>query len=112
MSFSAHRPGRFGSDGRIEFETDGERTEDLYLDDVRAQQAAGEPSDERVDAEGPEDPYPVTRDLLEDALAMNPTQPVAVVAGAVSAEPRAEAPEAADSASVAETARVSYFQVV
>ncbi|MFK4807676.1 DUF4407 domain-containing protein [Microbacterium sp. ZW CA_36] len=80
MSFSAHRPGRFGSDGRIEFETDGDRTEDLYLDDVRAQQAAGEPSDQRLDAEGPEDPYPVTRDLLEDALAMNPTQPVTVVA--------------------------------
>ena len=80
MSFSAHRPGRFGSDGRIEFETDDEaRAEDLYLDDVRAQQAAGEPRDEREDAGGPDDPYPVTRDLLEDALAMNPTQPVPVV---------------------------------
>ena len=86
MSFSAHRPGRFGSDGRIDFETDGEPTEDLYLDDVRAQQAAGEPRDERLDADGPEDPYPVTRDLLEDALAMNPTQPVAVVAEPVEVE--------------------------
>ncbi|WP_203581584.1 DUF4407 domain-containing protein [Microbacterium hibisci] len=84
-SYSAHRPGRFGSDGRIEFETDGDQTEDLYLDDVRAQQAAGEPTDERPrdderpsDDDGPEDPFPETRDLLEDALAMNPTQPVAV----------------------------------
>ncbi|MFC8680421.1 DUF4407 domain-containing protein [Microbacterium ureisolvens] len=77
-SYSAHRPGRFGSDGRIEFETDGEQAEDLYLDDVRAQQAAGEPVDERADADGPEDPFPVTQDLLDDALAMNPTQPVAV----------------------------------
>ncbi|WP_243075415.1 DUF4407 domain-containing protein [Microbacterium sp. SS28] len=78
MSFSAHRPGRFGSDGRIEFETDGDGPDDLYLDDVRAQQAAGEPREEHLD--GPEDPYPETRDLLEDALAMNPTQPVAVTA--------------------------------
>lgn len=76
--YSAHRPGRFGSDGRIEFETDGDRTEDLYLDDVRAQQAAGEPNDARLEDDGPEDPFPETRDLLEDALAMNPTQPVAV----------------------------------
>ncbi|MFF2486560.1 DUF4407 domain-containing protein [Microbacterium sp. NPDC058062] len=78
-SYSAHRPGRFGSDGRIEFEAGDEQTEDLYLDDVRAQQAAGEPgADQRADDDGPEDPFPVTKDLLEDALAMNPTQPVAV----------------------------------
>ncbi len=76
-SYSAHRPGRFGSDGRIEFETDDDQTEDLYLDDVRAQQAAGEPTDARSD-DGPDDPFPDTRDLLEDALAMNPTQPLAV----------------------------------
>ena len=82
MSFSAHRPGRFGSDGRIEFETDGRPGEDLYLDDVRAQQAAGEPVELPLDADGPEDPFPVTRDLLEDALAMNPTQPVAVTESA------------------------------
>ncbi len=37
MSFSAHRPGRFGSDGRIEFTTDGD-AEPQYLDDVIAQQ--------------------------------------------------------------------------
>jgi len=80
MSFSAHRPGTFGTDGRIEFDIDGQAPEDLYLDDVRAQQAAGEPGgDRRADSvDGPEDPYPATRDLLEDALAMNPTQPVAV----------------------------------
>jgi hypothetical protein len=103
MSFSAHRPGRFGSDGRIEFETDGDRTEDLYLDDVRAQQAAGEPSDQRLDADGPEDPYPVTRDLLEDALAMNPTQPVTVVADRAAVADRAVD---AEPASTAETAPI------
>jgi hypothetical protein len=105
MSFSAHRPGRFGSDGRIDFETDGDRTEDLYLDDVRAQQAAGEPSDQRldVDAAGPEDPYPVTRDLLEDALAMNPTQPVTVVADRAAVADRAVD---AEPASTAETAPI------
>src|SRR3954452_4033684 len=83
MSFSVHRPGRFGSDGRIEFGVDGETPDDLYLDDVRAAQAP-EGRDAQADADGPEDPYPVTRDLLEDALAMNPTQPV------TSAEPAAE----------------------
>jgi hypothetical protein len=86
-SYSAHRPGRFGSDGRIEFETDGDQTEDLYLDDVRAQQAAGEPLDERRDTDGPEDPFPETRDLLEDALAMNPTQPVSVTEPVVAEQP-------------------------
>jgi len=94
MSFSAHRPGRFGSDGRIEFEADDEaRAEDLYLDDVRAQQAAGEPRDDREDAGGPDDPYPVTRDLLEDALAMNPTQPVAVVRDEPAVDDRAAVTE-------------------
>ncbi|WP_279365914.1 DUF4407 domain-containing protein [Microbacterium testaceum] len=38
MSFSAHRPGRFGSDGRIEFTTDEEREQ--YLDDILAAQNA------------------------------------------------------------------------
>lgn len=40
MSFSAHRPGRFGSDGRIEFTTDEEREQ--YLDDILAAQNAAE----------------------------------------------------------------------
>src|SRR6478735_2082964 len=75
MSFSVHRPGRFGSDGRIEFEVDGESREDLYLDDVRAAQA-GERSD-ASDGDGPVDPFPETDDLLEDALAMNPPLPAA-----------------------------------
>ncbi|TDN91368.1 DUF4407 domain-containing protein [Microbacterium sp. BK668] len=78
MSFSVHRPGRFGSDGRIEFEVDGATADDLYLDDVRAAQAADQRHDRAAaDDEGPEDPFPATRDLLEDALAMNPTRPVA-----------------------------------
>lgn len=41
MSFSAHRPGRFGSDGRIEFTTDEEREQ--YLDDILAAQNAARP---------------------------------------------------------------------
>lgn len=41
MSFSAHRPGRFGSDGRIEFTTDEEREQ--YLDDILAAQNAANP---------------------------------------------------------------------
>lgn len=39
MSFSAHRPGRFGSDGRIELSQEAQ-DEPLYLSDVRPQQDA------------------------------------------------------------------------
>src|SRR6478735_137558 len=69
MSFSVHRPGRFGSDGRIDFEVDGETPDDLYLDDVRAAEAE-ERSVRRDD--GPEDPFAETGDVFDDALAMNP----------------------------------------
>lgn len=51
MSFSAHRPGRFGSDGRIEFTTDEER-EPQYLDDILAQQR--------------DDPDPAAADVTPD----------------------------------------------
>lgn len=37
MSYSAHRPGRYGSDGRIVLDSEQEETEPLYLSDVRAQ---------------------------------------------------------------------------
>ena len=80
MSFSAHRPGRFGSDGRIEFDAPADQAEELYLDDVRAAQAAGAREDGgREDGGGPDDPFPETR-LLEDSFAMSPTEPVAVEA--------------------------------
>ena len=35
MSFSAHRPGRFGSDGRVILPAPGEEEDDLYLEDLR-----------------------------------------------------------------------------
>ncbi|MGW9585222.1 DUF4407 domain-containing protein [Microbacterium sp. NPDC055455] len=80
MSFSAHRPGRFGSDGRIEFDAPADQAEELYLDDVRAAHAAGAREDGgREDGGGPDDPFPETR-LLEDSFAMSPTEPVAVEA--------------------------------
>ena len=47
MSFSAHRPGRFGSDGRIEFTTDEEREQ--YLDDILAAQNAANPDSDAHD---------------------------------------------------------------
>ncbi|GEB47082.1 hypothetical protein MTE01_30270 [Microbacterium testaceum] len=54
MSFSAHRPGRFGSDGRIEFTTDEEREQ--YLDDILAAQNAAnrraEPQDHTAEPWG------------------------------------------------------------
>ncbi|WP_396645492.1 DUF4407 domain-containing protein [Microbacterium sp.] len=58
MSFSAHRPGRFGSDGRIEFTTDDER-EPQYLDDILAQQRdeAGSTSADDVTPADPTEPW-------------------------------------------------------
>ncbi|WP_278102834.1 DUF4407 domain-containing protein [Microbacterium proteolyticum] len=53
MSFSAHRPGRFGSDGRIEFTTDDDR-EPQYLDDILAQQR--DDADASADAVTLDDP--------------------------------------------------------
>ncbi|MFT4212626.1 MAG: DUF4407 domain-containing protein [Microbacterium sp.] len=53
MSFSAHRPGRFGSDGRIEFTTTAE-TEPMYLSDLRAAREAEDvDSQPEADAEAP-----------------------------------------------------------
>ncbi|SDO28542.1 protein of unknown function [Microbacterium sp. ru370.1] len=57
MSFSAHRPGRFGSDGRIEFTTDEERVQ--YLDDIlAAQNAAARPADALPNDTRPADALP------------------------------------------------------
>lgn len=54
MSYSAHRPGRYGSDGRIELDEPADPIGELYIDDVRparehgpwldADDAAGEPA--------------------------------------------------------------------
>ena len=57
MSFSAHRPGRFGSDGRIEFTTDDDR-EPQYLDDILAQQRDdADASADTVTSEDPTEPW-------------------------------------------------------
>lgn len=59
MSFSVHRPGRFGSDGRIELDADSETADELYLDDLRRARAAS------GDTDGPEDPFPATDELID-----------------------------------------------
>ena len=57
MSFSAHRPGRFGSDGRIEFTTDDDR-EPQYLDDILAQQRDdADASADTVTLDDPTEPW-------------------------------------------------------
>lgn len=97
MSYSAHRPGRFGSDGRIEFDAPADANDEpLYLDDLRAAAAAeaaraagGSPTDS---PDGPEDPYPVTADLLFDVLDEN-TEPVVTTPAA---GPEAEVVEQAE----------------
>ncbi|QKJ20728.1 DUF4407 domain-containing protein [Microbacterium hominis] len=111
MSYSAHRPGRFGSEGRIEFDADAPQPEDLYLDDVRAAQAESASGGGEGGGEGPEDPYPSTDDLLAEAIAMNSTQPVVVPdpAGATEpedgADPEAPGAPAATAAPAAEAQR-------
>lgn len=72
MSYSAHRPGRFDSDGNIEFDVAADQQDEpIYLSDLRA------------DAEGPADPF-----LDEEPTA--PVVPVAV-ADPVTAAPAAPA---------------------
>jgi len=71
MSFSAHRPGRFGSDGRIEFTTDEEREQ--YLDDILAAQNAAnrpaEPQDHTAEPWG----APPADDDPRSAIAADPS---------------------------------------
>ncbi|WEG08302.1 DUF4407 domain-containing protein [Microbacterium horticulturae] len=53
MSYSAHRPGRFGSDGRIVLdEAEQEETEPLYLSDVRAATATADPLEQTLEPWG------------------------------------------------------------
>lgn len=79
MSFSAHRPGRFGSDGRIEFTTDEEREQ--YLDDILAAQNAAKPDAATHDHtsqpwgapsadDEPRDPF-----LDDDTVGLDPAAP-------------------------------------
>ncbi|WP_295830380.1 DUF4407 domain-containing protein [uncultured Microbacterium sp.] len=68
MSFSAHRPGRFGSDGRIEFTTDEEREQ--YLDDIlAAQNAAKRPSDAQEHTSEPWGAPPADDEPLDPFIA-------------------------------------------
>jgi hypothetical protein len=57
MSFSVHRPGRFGSDGRIAFDGPSQQADDLYIDDVRgAWEAPLGPDDPFDQPEAPDAP--------------------------------------------------------
>ncbi|MDQ1129522.1 DUF4407 domain-containing protein [Microbacterium sp. SORGH_AS_0888] len=79
MSFSAHRPGRFGSDGRIELSSETPEDEPMYLSDVRAQQgespdAATLPIDETTPAEPVETTTPEqTASEEPEPVAQRPT---------------------------------------
>ncbi|MDF2920309.1 DUF4407 domain-containing protein [Microbacterium sp. NPDC086615] len=98
MSFSAHRPGRFGSDGRIEFTTDEEREQ--YLDDIlAAQSAANRPASQDGTTEpwgapsGSDDPtLPLDPDVADPDTA-DLDAPDVDAPGAM--EPDTEAPEPA-----------------
>jgi hypothetical protein len=66
MSFSAHRPGRFGSEGRIEFDSPSDQSDEpLYLSDVRGRSTPADESDL------PTDPFleTVRTEAAEDARA-------------------------------------------
>lgn len=100
MSFSEHRPGRFGSDGRIELDDSADTLDDLFVDDVRAaQQNQADPT-----ADGPADPFlddaEDSHDPAADAVAdIAPTADVEPEQQPVAVPPVAEdAPRTARSA--------------
>ena len=74
MSYSAHRPGKFGSEGQIEIDAPTEVDEPLYLSDVLDER-------ERAEAEGRPDPFadgprtvqqPVADETLTDDFDLEP----------------------------------------
>jgi len=104
MSFSAHRPGRFGSDGRIEFTTDDDR-EPQYLDDILAQQRDdADASADAVTLDDPTEPWGAPPAGDDDTapfewpdpepLVAEP-EPVAAEAAPAAPEPEPAAPEPA-----------------
>jgi len=103
MSYSAHRPGRFGSDGRIVLdEAEQDETEPLYLSDVRAATATADPLDQTLEPWGAP---PVDEQFVPDAdsptevLAAAEPQPAPAPQPVPAAEPQpAPAPEPAHEA--------------
>ncbi len=58
MSYSEHRPGRFGSQGQIEFDvTTSNADEPLYIQDIREAERREAEGLETYDADGPTDPF-------------------------------------------------------
>src|SRR4051794_39399217 len=80
MSYSEHRPGRFGSEGQIEFEVANEHeAEPLYLQDLKdAERRAAEGEDSSAGAGDDTIPAPVT-----DAVPAPATDPAQEIRDAV-----------------------------
>lgn len=94
MSFSAHRPGRFGSDGRIEFTTDDDR-EPQYLDDILAQQRDdADASADAVTLDDPTEPWGAPPAGDDDTAPFEWPEPEPFVAESAPAEAEATAAEA------------------
>ncbi len=79
MSFSAHRPGRFGSDGRVILEPPREE-DPLYLSDLRDDLADDPPQDEAIDArsdapETPDEPTDDAPDAAEEPVRTRAARP-------------------------------------
>ncbi|KHK99825.1 hypothetical protein LK09_00315 [Microbacterium mangrovi] len=77
MSYSNHRPGRFGSEGRIEFDVDAEDTDSqpLYLEDVIAAQNGGRRDED--DLFDDQETRPIdTADLRTEPVASPRPEPV------------------------------------
>lgn len=62
MSYSEHRPGRFGSEGHIELDEPAEPTGDLYLSDLRDAEAEADAADWARTSERPSEPSVVGAD--------------------------------------------------
>ncbi|MEQ6897889.1 DUF4407 domain-containing protein [Microbacterium sp. KR10-403] len=96
MSYSAHRPGRFGSDGRIVLdEAEQEETEPLYLSDVRA--ATADPLEQALEPWGAPS-IDEQREYGADATTAVLTEPVPAPAPHPAPAPQAEPVPASDPA--------------
>lgn len=114
MSYSEHRPGRFGSQGQIEFDvTNPIAEEPLYIQDLRDAERREDEGVDTYDADGPTDPFGGASAAETQAVpAIEPDfEPLVVPRRTSATEPDTAEPEAVTSAEAraAETESFSLF---
>lgn len=87
MSYSEHRPGRFGSEGQIEFDVTNPTSEEpLYIQDIRAAEQREADGIDTYDVDGPTDPFGRGAETRDDSADVLPADPAEVL-------PERETPE-------------------